>query len=123
MASNKKSLKKKALLLVWIGEIWNVFEAAIALWSAWVASSVALFAFGLDSLIELFAGAVLLWRFYQEKSDGGSKEKRVLRVIGITFLFFQPLSCFNQFPHCLGILVDHKKVLLEFWLQFRVLFL
>ena len=50
------------MLLGWIGEIWNVFEAAIALWSAWMASSVALFAFGLDSLIEIFAGAVWISR-------------------------------------------------------------
>ena len=102
MASNKKSLKKKALLLVWIGEIWNVFEAAIALWSAWVASSVALFAFGLDSLIELFAGAVLLWRFYREKSDGGSKEKRVLRVIGITFFVLSAIILFQSIPTLFG---------------------
>jgi len=64
LSSKNKSLKKKALLLVWIGEIWNLFKATIALWLALIASSVALFAFGLDSLIELFAGAVLIWRFY-----------------------------------------------------------
>ena len=60
--TSDSQLKKKALILVWVGEIWNVFEAAIALWSALVASSVALFAFGLDNLIELFAGTVLIWR-------------------------------------------------------------
>jgi len=98
----KKSLRNKALLLVWIGEIWNVFEAAVALWSAWIASSVALFAFGLDSLIELFAGAVLLWRFYQEKSNEGSKEKRALKLIGITFFVLSAIILLQSIPTLFG---------------------
>ena len=102
LASKKQSLRRNALLLVWIGEIWNVFEAAIALWSAWLASSVALFAFGLDSLIELFAGAVLLWRFYQEKSDEGSKEKKALKVIGITFFALSAIILLQSLPTLFG---------------------
>ena len=62
-------LRKKALILVWIGEIWNVFEATIAIWAALIAGSVALLAFGLDSIIELFAGAVLIWHFWKEKEE------------------------------------------------------
>lgn len=102
MVLEKKSLRNKALLLVWIGEIWNVFEAAVALWSAWIASSVALFAFGLDSLIELFAGAVLLWRFYQEKSNEGSKEKRALKLIGITFFVLSAIILLQSIPTLFG---------------------
>ena len=44
-------LKKKALLSVWIGEIWNLLEAGVALWSGVAAGSVALIGFGLDSLV------------------------------------------------------------------------
>ena len=57
------SLRRKALILVWIGELWNILEAGVALWAALLSSSVAILAFGLDSLIELFAGAVSIWRF------------------------------------------------------------
>ena len=42
-------LKKKALVLAWIGEIWDVFEAVVALWSGIGAGSVALIGFGLTA--------------------------------------------------------------------------
>ena len=102
MTTEKQSLRRKALLLVWIGEIWNVFEATVALWSAWFASSVALFAFGLDSLIELFAGAVLLWRFYKKKSDEGSIERKALRLVGATFFLLSAIILFQSNATLLG---------------------
>lgn len=90
------------MLLVWIGEIWNVFEAAIALWSAWMASSVALFAFGLDSLIEIFAGAVLIWRFWKDKTDENSQERKALRLIGATFFLLSIIIFFQSIVTLLG---------------------
>jgi divalent metal cation (Fe/Co/Zn/Cd) transporter len=41
---------------------WNSLEAVLALVSGLVAGSVALMSFGFDSMIEVFSGAVLLWR-------------------------------------------------------------
>jgi len=102
LPSKNKSLKKKALLLVWIGEIWNLFEATIALWLALIASSVALFAFGLDSLIEFFAGAVLIWRFYEEKKDESSTERKALRMIGITFFLLSAIIMFQSMATLFG---------------------
>jgi len=102
LSTKNKSLKKKALLLVWIGEIWNLFEATIALWLALIAGSVALFAFGLDSLIELFAGAVLIWRFYEEKKDDSSTERRALRMIRITFFLLSAIIMFQSIATLFG---------------------
>jgi len=102
LASKNKFLKKKALLLVWIGEIWNLFEATIALWLALIASSIALFAFGLDSLIELFAGAVLIWRFYKEKADESSTERKALRMIGATFFLLSAIILFQSIATLFG---------------------
>jgi hypothetical protein len=51
-------LKKRALVLVWIGEIWNLVEAGVALWSGMGAGSVALIGFGLDSILELAVGGI-----------------------------------------------------------------
>lgn len=112
MVSKKQSLRRKALLLVWIGEIWNIFEAMVALWSAWVASSVALFAFGLDSLIELFAGAVLLWRFNKERKDEGSREKKALRLIGATFFLLSIIILFQSIATLLGYLSRPQESIL-----------
>ena len=92
MLSSDSSLRKKALVLIWIGEVWNIFEATVAIWAALIVGSVALLAFGLDSLIELFAGAVMIWRFWKEREDKeGNKEKTALRLIGVTFFCFLPL--------------------------------
>ena len=96
-------LKKKALVLVWIGEIWNVFEATIAIWAAIIAGSVALLAFGLDSIIELFAGAVMIWRFWKERKDTeGKKEKTALRLIGVTFFLLAAFIILQSFATLLG---------------------
>ncbi|MBI2836212.1 MAG: cation transporter [Chloroflexi bacterium] len=85
---DRASLRRLALLLVWTGEIWNVLEAGVALWSAKGAGSVALLAYGLDSIIELFAGGVLIWhlsREWREQAHAEAAEKKTLRLVGITF--------------------------------------
>lgn len=85
------------MILVWIGEIWNFFEATIAIWAGLIAGSVALLAFGLDSIIELFAGVVLIWRFWKEKDEKeGKKEKTALRLIGITFFLLAVFILINS---------------------------
>lgn len=54
--------------------VWMVLEAAIAIGAGVLARSVLLTAFGLDSVIELVAGGVLLWRLLTE-ARGGSLER------------------------------------------------
>jgi divalent metal cation (Fe/Co/Zn/Cd) transporter len=101
--SSQSNLRKKAIILVWIGEIWNVFEATIAIWAALIASSVALLAFGLDSLIELFAGAVMIWRFWKEKENiEGEIEKKALRLIGLTFFLLAIFILIQSIATLLG---------------------
>ena len=76
-----------ALVLVAIGLAWNLVEAAIAFWAGARVGSVALIAFGLDSIIELFAGGVLVWRLRQEGDERQDEaaERRAQRLVGITF--------------------------------------
>ena len=96
------SLRRKALILVWIGESWNILEAGVALWAALLSSSVALLAFGLDSLIELFAGAVLIWRFSKEASDESLAERKALRLVGVTFFLLSGFILFQSLATLLG---------------------
>ena len=101
--SSISGLRKKALVLVWIGEIWNIFEATIAIWAALIAGSVALLAFGLDSLIELFAGAVMIWRFWKErKGKEGTSERKALRLIGVTFFLLAAFIVVQSIATLLG---------------------
>jgi divalent metal cation (Fe/Co/Zn/Cd) transporter len=57
---------------------WMLLEAAVALGAGVAARSVALTAFGLDSLIELVSGGALLWRLVTEAR--GSSLQRVERA-------------------------------------------
>ncbi len=87
-ASNRKELIKKAMILVWIGELWNIVEAVLALNAGVQASSVSLLAFGLKSIIELFLGAILIWQLRRELKaiEGESvNEKRTLKLLGYSF--------------------------------------
>ncbi len=67
---------------------WMVVEAAVAIGAGILARSVLLTAFGIDSVIELVTGGVLLWRLMTE-ARGGSlgrverAEHRAAWVIGV----------------------------------------
>ena len=75
----------KFLLLVTVA--YNVVEGGIALWSGFVAGSIALVAFGTDSYIEVAAASLVLWRISISDHDLGEKvEYWVVRFIGWTFL-------------------------------------
>jgi divalent metal cation (Fe/Co/Zn/Cd) transporter len=85
---SRTSLIKKAMILVWIGELWNVAEAAIALSVGAQVGSIALIAFGLKSIIELFLGGILIWQLRKEwhVADGHQiSEKGALKYLGIAF--------------------------------------
>jgi len=68
---------------------WNVIEAVIAISAGIIAGSIALVGFGLDSIIEVTAAGVLIWRLRceltcQHDTHIGA-ERRALRVVGVTF--------------------------------------
>ena len=84
---DRGALRRKGLLLVWIGEGWNAGEAVAAFAFAWLSASFALLAFGFDSIVELFAGIVLIWRLRGEWTghEEAAAERRALRLVGFTF--------------------------------------
>jgi len=62
---------------------YNVIEAVIALGAGTVASSSALIAFGLDSIVEVLSAAAVAWQF--SAKDPETREKTALRVIAFSF--------------------------------------
>jgi divalent metal cation (Fe/Co/Zn/Cd) transporter len=64
---------------------WNLFEACVAASSGLAAGSISLIGFGIDSLIESLSGVALIWRL-RELLDNDKREKRALRLVGISFL-------------------------------------
>ena len=87
MAHQLDSLRRAALVLVIAGLLWNLVEAGVALWAGIQAGSVALLAFSLDSIVELFAGGVLVARLRLER-DGEEEEaaeRRAQTLVGLSF--------------------------------------
>jgi divalent metal cation (Fe/Co/Zn/Cd) transporter len=108
----RKALQRRALILVWVGFVWNIVEAGVALWSAFIAGSVALFAFGLDSLVEIFAGALLIWRLGIEESRQGEKaEIKALKLVGVTFFVLAGYVAFQSLATLTGFLVEPQESL------------
>jgi divalent metal cation (Fe/Co/Zn/Cd) transporter len=107
---NRNTLRRKALILVWVGFLWNFLEAGVALWSAFIASSVALFAFGLDSLVEIFAGAVLIWRLNKEETQKEEEaESKALKLVGVTFFILAVYVMFQSLATLTGFLVEPQQ--------------
>ena len=53
---------KRALLAEYFTVGWNVVEGIVAIAAGWVAGSIALIGFGLDSYIEVASGLILICR-------------------------------------------------------------
>ncbi len=74
-ASNSKSDLNLGVRIEVLSIVWMIIEAGVAIAAGVLARSVALVAFGADSVIELVSGGVLLWRLSVETRS--SDEKRI----------------------------------------------
>jgi divalent metal cation (Fe/Co/Zn/Cd) transporter len=68
-------------MLAWGGNAWHLIEFAIAVGAGIAAGSVALVAFGIDSLIELAAGGVVIWLFTGGRGATERAERRAQQLI------------------------------------------
>jgi divalent metal cation (Fe/Co/Zn/Cd) transporter len=85
IAADRPQLERRARRLAWGGNAWHLVEFAIAVGAGLAASSVALVAFGIDSLIEVAAGGVILWLFSGGRGESEAAERRAQQVIAISF--------------------------------------
>src|SRR5260221_7095985 len=67
-----------ALRLTYITLGWMTIEGAASLLLGWASKSLLLEAFGIDSVIELFSAAVLLWRLRVEAFGSATSERVTL---------------------------------------------
>jgi divalent metal cation (Fe/Co/Zn/Cd) transporter len=75
LPGERTRLVRRARQLAWGGNAWHLVEFAIALGAGIAASSIALVAFGADSLIEATAGFVVVWRLRRgERSERLSQQ-------------------------------------------------
>lgn len=78
----RRRLLRRGFALEWATLGWNVAGVAVLAVATYTARSVALTAFGLDSLIEIGASAVVLWEL---SGLGEQRQRRALRLIGAAF--------------------------------------
>jgi divalent metal cation (Fe/Co/Zn/Cd) transporter len=78
----RAQLVRRARLLAWIGLGWHGVEASVAIAAGVIAGSVALVGFGADSVIELAAGLVVLWRLASARAIS---ERRAQQMIAVSF--------------------------------------
>ena len=76
-------LQQRIRLIVAATIGYNVLEAIVALAAGAVASSAALLAFGLDSVVEVLSAAAVAWQF--SAPDPRRRERVALRLIAISF--------------------------------------
>ncbi len=72
--ANRTAQVRLGVWLEIITVVWMVIEAAISIGAGLIAGSLLLIAFGLDSVIELASGVILLWRLSVE-ARGGQQER------------------------------------------------
>jgi divalent metal cation (Fe/Co/Zn/Cd) transporter len=83
LTAARRRLLRRGLRLEYATLAWNVVGSVLVLAAAAAARSVALAGFGLDSLIEIVASAVVVW---QLKGSDKPREQKALRLIGVAFM-------------------------------------
>lgn len=79
----RRLLQRRIRLLVGATIAYNVVEAIIALTAGTIASSTALVAFGLDSIVEVLSAAAVAWQF--SVADHERRERVAMRLIAVSF--------------------------------------
>jgi divalent metal cation (Fe/Co/Zn/Cd) transporter len=83
--SRRSQLQLRARQLAWGGIAWHIIEFAIAIGAGIAAGSIALIGFGADSLIEAFAGLVVVWLFTGARLRSSNAERRAQQLIAASF--------------------------------------
>ena len=89
--TDKKSeaLHKKALSLSYFTVAYNLVEGVVSLIFGYLAGSIALVGFGLDSFVESLSGFVMIWRFRKHGKISKEEEERIelkaTRLVAYTF--------------------------------------
>jgi len=81
--ADRTRLGRRARLLAATSVTYNLVEAVIAITAGLVAGSVALVGFGLDSVVEVSSGVIILWQFRHRLPE--TRERQALRLMAFSF--------------------------------------
>ncbi len=78
----RASINRRGRRLEYLTIGWNSLEGIIAIGAGLLAGSIALVGFGVDSVIEVSSGAIILWLLV----SGEHREWLALRLVGVSFM-------------------------------------
>jgi divalent metal cation (Fe/Co/Zn/Cd) transporter len=99
---DKARLGRRAQLLALASVVYNVIEAIIAIAAGLAAGSVALVGFGLDSIVEVSSGLIILWQFRHHLPE--SRERQALKLMALSFF---ALAGYITYESVTALLGDH----------------
>jgi divalent metal cation (Fe/Co/Zn/Cd) transporter len=83
--AERARLERRVKQFAWGGNAWHLVEFAIAVAAGVAAGSVALVGFGMDSLIELAAGGVIVWLFSGGRGRSEGAERVAQQLIAASY--------------------------------------
>ena len=98
--TDRRRFGRRAQLLAGASVTYNVVEAVIAITAGLVAGSVALVGFGLDSVVEVSSGLIILWQFRHPMPE--NRERRALRLMALSFFALAGYVTFESARALLG---------------------
>lgn len=100
--AEKARLGRRAQLLAAASVAYNGLEAVIAIAAGIAAGSVALVGFGLDSVVEVSSGLIILWQFRHHLPE--SRERQALKLMALSFF---ALAAYVTYESVSALLGDH----------------
>lgn len=98
--ARRHQLGRRAQLLAAASVSYNMVEAVVAIAAGLVAGSVALIGFGLDSVIEVSSGLIILWQFRHRLPE--SREQQALRMMAVAFFALAAYVTFESLRTLIG---------------------
>lgn len=98
--ARRRHLGRRAQLLAAASVSYNAIEAVIAITAGLVAGSIALVGFGLDSIVEVSSGLIILWQFRHPLPE--SRERRALRLMALSFFGLAAYVTFESVRSLVG---------------------
>jgi divalent metal cation (Fe/Co/Zn/Cd) transporter len=96
----RRKLSRRAQLLAGASVTYNVIEAIIAIAAGAAAGSVALVGFGLDSVVEVSSGLIILWQFRHRLPE--TRERQALRLLAFSFFGLATYVTFESVRSLIG---------------------
>jgi divalent metal cation (Fe/Co/Zn/Cd) transporter len=81
--ADRARLGRRAQWLAGASVAYNVLEAVVAVAAGLIAGSVALVGFGLDSVVEVSSGLIIVWQFRHRMPE--TRERQALRLMALAF--------------------------------------